>query len=107
VDDQLFSPAAKVEWAKLLDRIEVSIDSALDATAAQEATIAEVASPKPAPALVDDGFLGLQSRLNSATKLAETVEALLAADEQEALVWVGLAARVNARLATVPGPRLS
>jgi len=105
--DPLFSPAAKSEWAALLDRVEGSINRALDESAAQEEAAAEGPGSTAAPALIDDGFRGLKSRLDAAGRLAEAVEALLAADEQEALAWVGLAARVNARLAAVPGPRLS
>jgi hypothetical protein len=89
----------------LLDRIEVSIHRALDGVSACEEV--EASLPKVPPALVDDGFAGLQSRLVTATSLADAVDSLLAADEQEARAWVGLAERAGARLASLPGSRLS
>jgi hypothetical protein len=105
--DKPYSPAARGNWAALLDRIDASIARALDGVAAHVEASPEGSTSKPPPALVDDGFAGLSSRLATATRLAEAVDSLLAADEQEARAWVGLAERAGARLASLPGPRLS
>ncbi len=102
--DPLFAPAAKADWTQLLDRIDASIARALKDTAAQEKALKRVA-PKTKTmvhGLEGNRLAGLRSNLDAAARLADAVEALLAADELEARAWTGLAERASARLAALP-----
>jgi hypothetical protein len=105
--DPIVSPASKDEWSKLLDRIEASIAHGLDEAAAQEQALAD-SEPVPStePRLADDRLAGLKAHLDAAGRLAEAVEALLAADEEEARAWTNLAERATARLASPAAGRL-
>jgi hypothetical protein len=102
--DPLTTPAAKDDWANLLDRIDASIARALKDTAAREKALKAATIPpeKVGLGLTDDRLAGLRAHLDSAGCLADAVEALLAADEAEARNWVGLAQRTRARLASPP-----
>jgi hypothetical protein len=105
----LLTPAAKGEWTELLDRIDATIAQALDEIAAHENAlgVAEASDVGPKVAgLAGDRANGLRIRLDAAGRMAESVAALLAADEEEARGWVGLAARAGARLASTPASRL-
>lgn len=104
----LLTPAAKGDWTQLLDRIEASIARALVETAAQEQTLETKTAPSvPGDAgVVGDRLCGLRVQLSAAGRLAEAVEALLAADEEEVRAWTGLAGRVAARLESLPGARV-
>jgi hypothetical protein len=107
--DSLLTPAAKGEWAVLLDRIEASINLALDETAAQEKALASAlpADGQPPDAgLATDRAAGSRVRLDAAGRIADAVTALLAADEEEARAWTGLASRAGARLASLPAARV-
>ena len=99
--DPILTPAAKDEWAQLLDRIEASIARALDEAAAQEQTLADADGPVPSPEprRVWRPFGWTTGALDAAGRLADAVEALLAADEEEARAWTDLAGRSAARLA--------
>jgi hypothetical protein len=101
--DSILTPAAKDDWSRLLDRIEASIARGLDEAAAQEQALADAAPiPSPEPRLADDRLAGLRAHLDAAGRLAEAVESLLAADEEEARAWSNLAERAAARLASSP-----
>jgi hypothetical protein len=102
--DPLMTPAAKDDWAHLLDRIDASIARALKDTSAREKALKAAVNPpeKGSSGLTEDRLAGLRIRLDSAGRLADAVEALLAADEAEARNWVGLAERTRARLAAPP-----
>jgi hypothetical protein len=102
--DSLMTPAAKDDWKNLLDRIDASIGRALkDTTAREKALKAAIVPPeKCGPGLTEDWLAGLPAHLDSAGRLADAVEALLAADEAEARIWVGLAERTRTRLAAPP-----
>jgi hypothetical protein len=102
--DPLLTSTAQGDWTQLLDRIDASISRALKDTAAQEKALKAAAGPakRQDQGLTGDQLAGLRSHLDSAGRLAEAVEALLAADELEARAWVGLAEKVGARLASLP-----
>jgi hypothetical protein len=103
----IVTPAAKREWAKLLDRIDTSIARALAEMADQELSLAEEPPRVPVDAgSVDEQLAGLQARLDAAGRLADSVEELLAADEAEARAWAGLATQARVRLAALPGAGL-
>ncbi|HEX4588415.1 MAG TPA: hypothetical protein VH120_00685 [Gemmataceae bacterium] len=106
--DPLLTPAAKGDWAVLLDRIDASIRHALETTAEQEKSFAvHVGAASADPKSLTDHLDGLRSKLEASSRLAESVEALLVADEQEARAWADLAGRARARLASPPTGRLS
>jgi hypothetical protein len=100
--DPLLTPTAKGDWAQLLDRIDETISRALKDTAAREKSLRSAATPaqRNAQGPTTDRLAGLRAHLDSAAKLADTVESLLAADELEARTWTGLAERTAARLAS-------
>lgn len=102
--DPLLTPVAQGEWSQLLDRIDASISRALKDTVAQEKALkaATVPRQKHEPVETGDQLAGLRAHLDSAGRLADAVEALLAADELEARAWTGLAERAGARLASPP-----
>jgi hypothetical protein len=102
--DSLTMPAAKDDWAHLLDRIDASIARALKDTSAREKALKAAVAPseKGGPEMTEDRLAGLRAHLDSAGRLADAVEALLTADEAEARIWVGLAERTRARLAAPP-----
>ncbi|HEY1381307.1 MAG TPA: hypothetical protein VGF55_31190 [Gemmataceae bacterium] len=109
--DPILTPAAKGDWTKLLDRIDESIARALEQVQEQERAFApagdtSVTDPQP-PSPIDDRLRGLRAHLEAAGRLAEAVEGLLAADEEEARAWVGLAGRARSRLAGPPGGGIS
>jgi hypothetical protein len=104
----LTTPAARGDWAALLDRIDASIARALKTTTKQEKLFAgKVEANDPPPDTAADHLDGLRSRLDAAGTAAEGVGALLAADEHEAREWVGLAGRLRERLASPPVGRVS
>jgi hypothetical protein len=102
--DSLLTPAAKGDWGQLLDRIDETIARALKDTTAREKSLRPAVTPArtPGPTLTGDRLSGLRAHLDSAARLADAVEALLAADELETKAWTGLAERASARLATPP-----
>ena len=102
----ILTPGAKGEWIRLLDRIEASIAQALDETAEQDRALDADATPTGEAAATADRVAGLRAHLDAAGRLAAAVESLLAADEEEAQAWVGLAQRAAARLASPPGCRV-
>jgi hypothetical protein len=106
--EALLTPTAKGDWAQLLDRVDDTIARALKDTTGREKALRSVTTPaqrhEPAPSA--DRLSGLRTHLESAAKLADAVEALLAADELEAKTWTGLAERAAARLANLPGTGL-
>jgi hypothetical protein len=102
--DPLLTPSAKGDWAQLLDRIDETISKALKDTTAREKMLRSATTPaqKLGPAPTGDRLAGLRAHLDSAARLADAVEALLAADELEAKAWTGLAERASTRLASLP-----
>jgi len=107
--DPLLTPAAKGEWTALLDRIDASINRALDETAAQEKALGKAVKGNvqpPVAGLAADRAGGRRARLDAAGRLADAVAALLAADEEEARGWAGLASRAGSRLASMPAGRV-
>ena len=76
-------PDGKRRLAQLLDRIDETISRALKDTAAREKSLRSAATPaqRNDQGPTTDRLAGLRAHLDSAAKLADTVEALLAADE--------------------------
>jgi hypothetical protein len=106
----ILTPKHMTDWLKVLDQIDASISRALDETAEYERAL--TAAPVPSETLgsdksTDDQVRGLRLHLDAAGRLAEAVEALLAADEGEVRAWTSLAARAKARLATSPQADIS
>jgi hypothetical protein len=104
VVDPLSAPGAKEDWSLMLDRIEAAVARALVETAAQERVLDATAPPiTPADSgIVNERLGGLRARLCAAGRLAEAIEALLAADEEEVRTWTGMAGRIRPRLESVP-----
>ena len=103
--EPILTPAAKDDGPKLLDRIEASIARGLN----------EAGGPGEGTRSGRHRSIGLTTatapttdsrapaHLDAAGRLAEAVEALLAADEEEARAWTGLAERATARLRVIAG----
>jgi hypothetical protein len=99
--ESILTPANMAEWLQVLDCIDVSITQALDQTTEYERALATNPLSAAVPEMPDDSTTrGFRLHLDAASRLAEAVEGLLAADEGEARAWTSLAVHSRERLAT-------